>query len=151
MTARRDALVDTTVRMAVYGALAESGLAPLRLDVAHTTGLSAPEVAASFTRLAAACVLVLDPAGEVWMAMPFSNVPTAFRVRSAGKMWWANCAWDALGIAAATGRDVAVDTDCPDCGDPLALAVRSGALDAADGVAHFAVPAARWWDDIGDT
>lgn len=72
-------------------------------------------------------------------------------MRAGERAWWANCAWDALGIAAATGRDVKIATECADCGAPLALAVRGGMLAAGKGVAHFAVPAARWWDDIGYT
>jgi hypothetical protein len=35
---------------------------------------------------------------------------------------------------------------------PLRLEVRDGALEEpSEGVIHFAVPAARWWDDIGST
>ncbi|MEO7238488.1 MAG: organomercurial lyase, partial [Gemmatimonadales bacterium] len=46
---------------------------------------------------AAAHVLVLDPATRgLWMAMPFSAVPTSFRVTTPSGEWWANCASDAL-------------------------------------------------------
>lgn len=145
------AVVDAAIRVAIYEMLVERGVAPTRAELARVTGLAANAVATSMARLAAAHVLVLDDAGELRMAMPFSAVPTAFRVRSDDRAWWANCAWDALGIAAATGRDVDITTDCPDCGAPLALGVRNGALQSSEGVAHFAVPAARWWDDIGYT
>jgi hypothetical protein len=33
----------------------------------------------------------------------------------------------------------------------MELRVEGGELGEGDGVAHFAVPAARWWDDIGFT
>ena len=81
-----------------------------------------------------------------------SAVPTPFRVRVQGSAWWANCAWDALGILALLGQDGEIDTQCAYSSADLAIAVRSRALDPdADGVIHFAVPAARWWDDIGYT
>ena len=148
-----DRLIETddVVRRAVYGALAERGVAPTWKEVARETGLGSAAVAASVERLAAAHVLVLDSAGELRMAMPFSALPTAFRVRSGDRAWWANCAWDALGIAAATDRDVDVATDCPDCRSPLVLGVRDGEVVFGEVVAHFAVPAAHWWDDIGFT
>ena len=38
------------------------------------------------------------------MAMPFSALPTAFRVVVGERSVWANCAWDAFGIAAALER-----------------------------------------------
>jgi Alkylmercury lyase len=147
-----DRRLDDLVRGAIYDALAESGRSPARADVARVTGLRPDDVAAAYQRLSDRHVIVLDPeSGEVWMAMPFSAVPTAFRVSSGATQWWANCAWDALGIAAATQRDVTVDTTCPDCGDPLRLDVRRGAVPAGPGIVHFAVPAAHWWDDIGFT
>ena len=103
--------------------------------------------------LAAAHVVVLDrDSGEVWMAMPFSAVPTAFPVVIAGRSVWANCAWDAFGIAAALDEDISFATPCPASGAVIAGGVRRGVAYAHPGaVAYVGVPAARWWDDIGFT
>jgi hypothetical protein len=49
------------------------------------------------------------------------------------------------------GADGVVDTSCPDCGEPLELRIGDGELEPVDAVVHFAVPAARWWDNIGFT
>jgi hypothetical protein len=142
---------DGRVRRAVYAAFA-AGDVPTRDAVGRATGLAPDAVVMSYRRLAEAHVLVLEPGSdEVWMAMPFSAKPTAFRVTAGETAWWANCAWDALGIAAATGCDVEIATDCPDCAEPLGLRVEAGALVPAPGIVHFAVPAAHWWDDIGFT
>jgi Alkylmercury lyase len=144
--------IDGAVRRCVYDTLAATGRAPTQRDVAHVTFLAVEAIEASFVRLARSHVLVLDGLGEVLMAMPFSAAPTPFSVRATGsappQQWWANCAWDAFGIAAATGRDVEIDTDCPDCGEPLVLVVRDGQFVESAGIAHFAVSAAHWWDDI---
>jgi Alkylmercury lyase len=86
------------------------------------------------------------------MANPLSAVPTPFRVLTDdGRSWWGNCIWDGLGILAMVGSDGIVDTTCPDCGERVEFRVENGRLQPVDAVIHFAVPAARWWDNIGFT
>jgi hypothetical protein len=85
------------------------------------------------------------------MANPFAAKPTDFRVEAAGRSWFANCGWDAFGIGAALHVDCEIDTQCPDCGDPLHIAVRDGRPEPSDTVWHVLVPAAQWWADIGFT
>lgn len=149
MTSAAD--VDARVRAAVYSAFAV-GRVPWRADVAAAVSLGIGDVSSSYERLAESHVLVLDPATrEVWMAMPFSAVPTPFRVESSHAAWWAPCAWDALGIPVAVGLDARVTTACAQSGSPIVLHVESGELRGDDCVAHFAVRASRWWDDIGFT
>ncbi len=143
--------VDSRVRTAVYEIFA-SGQIPARLDVARLIGIEERDVASSYERLADSHVLVLDPTTrEVWMAMPFSAVATAFVVAARDRQWWANCAWDAMGISAALQCDVRVETTCADCREPMTVTIANGELMPAHGVAHFAVPAAEWWNDIGFT
>jgi hypothetical protein len=116
--------------------------------VAEALGLSQAAVAESFRRLAEKRVLALDANGEILMAPPFSAVPTGFLVESDARSWWGNCIWDALGILAMLRRDGRVLASCGDCGTAMTLEVTGGALEPAEGVAHFAVPARRWWEDI---
>lgn len=143
---------DALVRQAIYESFAARGAPPTRAAIVLASGFDADAVAASYERLALGRAIVLDPAtGEVRMAMPFSAVPTAFRVRAEGVSWWANCAWDALGVAAATGRDVEIVTQCPDCRERLVLRTVDGVPEEVPWVVHFLVPVARWWDDIGFT
>ncbi|NOT00655.1 MAG: hypothetical protein HOP29_08510 [Phycisphaerales bacterium] len=132
------------------------------------------------------------------MAPPFSGIETPFLVRANGKGYYANCVWDALGVAATLHADAVVEAFDGHTGEPMRIEVRNGALvrsevrdgtsvpaDVRDGgpvpvqirdgapvpmkvrdgtvvpvamrdatpvpteaVAHFAVPAARWWTDI---
>jgi hypothetical protein len=82
------------------------------------------------------------------MANPFSAVPTAYRVRAAGRWWYRNCAWDAVGICAALRVDGRIETSCPDCREAIALEVRSQRVDDEGLLFHCLVPAAHWWDDI---
>jgi hypothetical protein len=59
--------------------------------------------------------------------------------------------WDAFGIPAMLGVDASLGTSCPDCGEALTFSVRDGELEPMDAVAHSAVPAARWWENIAYT
>jgi hypothetical protein len=147
LTERLD--LDGRVRLAVYGHFLDMGSRPGVRDVARRLALSPEEVEASFLRLASQHVLVLEEGStDIRMAMPFSGVPTAFRVETPRGGWWANCAWDALGISAMLQVDARVESRCDDCGDPLTVSIEQGRLTRGEGVIHFAVPAARWWEDI---
>jgi Alkylmercury lyase len=108
-------------------------------------------VQACWERLHDAHALVLDPAGGIRMANPFSGVPTAYRVHAGGRWWFGNCAWDAFGICAALHQDGRIETVCADCRQPVRIAVRGQRPDDDSLLFHCLVPAARWWDDIAFT
>ena len=44
--------------------------------------------------------------------------------------------------------DARIVTRCGDCEEPMELRVTGGAPVPAEGVIHFPIPAARWWDDV---
>ncbi len=147
------ATLDRDVRLAVYREIVDEGRPPSVPEVAGGLGITTPEIEASFHRLAEERVLVLAPGtSSIWMASPFSAIPTPFEVEVGDRRYFGNCIWDALGIPVCLKTDGRIHTSCPDCSEPLSLDVRDGLLGAsADHVIHFEVPAARWWDDIGST
>ena len=140
---------DLELRNATYGLFVEVGRAPTAEEVAERIEAPPDAVRAGWSRLHQQHALVLDPATtELRMANPFSAVPTAYRVRAQERWWYANCAWDAVGICASLHVDGRIETSCPDCGEPIALEVRGGRPDDESLLFHCLVPAARWWDDI---
>jgi|ERR1700682_669343 len=144
--------LDRAVRMHVFGVVAKTARVPTNSETAAALGLPQAEVEESLRRLAAGKVLVLAPnTVNVWMANPFSAVPSAFKVRSRGLTYFAPCIWDALGIPAALDADAEIETTCGDCGSAIGIAVRARRLSREEGVVHFALPALRWWDNIGFT
>lgn len=145
---------DLRIRLWIFERLRDTGAAPRSSEIAAAFALPEAEARAALARLAGEHdAIVLDDAGEVWMAEPFSAVPTGFRVRCGARAWWGNCIWDALAILSLLDVDGRVETRCPDSGEELVVGVESGALvePAGGAVVHFAVPAADWWRDVGYT
>jgi Alkylmercury lyase len=141
---------DTAVRLEVYRFFIDRGRPPVPAEIAEAVGTDQASVEDSLRRLAEGHVLVLAPGTPyIWMANPFSAIPTPFSVEANGRTWFGNCIWDGLGIVAMVGGNGSVKTWCPDCGERLTVSVRDHESSSGEGVVHFAIPAARWWDDIG--
>jgi hypothetical protein len=142
---------DAEVRRYLYERFVATGRPPTAAQTAAALRLNEDEAAAAYRRLADAHVIVLEPGTTaVRMAAPLSAKPTPFLVTTDLGRFYGNCVWDALGVAAMLDADARIDTDCADCGEAMLLEISGGEVQA-DGVAHFAVPAAHWWDDIGFT
>jgi hypothetical protein len=139
---------DLELRNATYRLFVELGGGPSPDAVARALDVDVESVRLGWRRLHDAHAIVLDSAGEIRMANPFSAVPTSYRVEAAGRSWYANCAWDAFGICAALHVDGRIDTTCPDCDEPITVEVRDGRPDDESLVFHSLVAATHWWDDI---
>lgn len=141
---------ERLVRAHVIRALRDTSAAPSSEDLASALGSTTDAVRAALHALADEHRLALVPGTEsVWMAHPFSAVPTDFVVAAGGRSWWANCVWDGLSILGLVG-DGCLDTHSPQSGEAIRLTVEGGRV-AGHAVVHFLVPARRFWDDIGFT
>jgi hypothetical protein len=142
--------LDQVLRHRVYSALARGARAPGASSLAATLGVAVAEIREGLERLHAAHALVLDAGTrEVRMALPFSNLPTAYRVESGGRSWDVNCAWDSLGLVRLLGLQEARILDQGGPGrERRVLTVVGGDLVERDGVISSPRPAWRWWDDI---
>jgi Alkylmercury lyase len=142
--------LDLRIRNHLYSSFVRDGNARALAEAARELDIGDEETRAAYRRLHEAHALVLEPDAEsIRMLNPFSVVETPHRVEADGRSWWANCAWDALGIPAALHADGRVESACPDCGQQLELEVRDGELvRGAELLVHFVVPARHWWDDI---
>ena len=142
-------MFDARVRLAILQGFID-GDTPSMATVAAALGEPASDVAMSFERLAVGRAIVLTPGThEIRMAAPFAGKPTDFRAMVAGSAYFANCIWDAMGIPAMLGApDARIETVCGDCNTLLHLDLRDGGVTGDATVVHFAVPAARWWENI---
>jgi len=140
---------DTHTKLAIYRHFAATGSAPTPEDVAGAIGGEVAGVLESYGRLRAQRVLVLEADGaSIRMAPPFSGVPTQHAVHVDGTRYFANCAWDALGIPAALQRAGEVRSRCEQSGERFRLQVGRQGPEPSSWLFHCLVPAARWWDDI---
>lgn len=142
---------DWTVRTAVFAAFAETGRTPAIPAIAAEVGATEHQIRESFGRLQKAHQLALLPDGNVWMANPFSAVPTAYPVETAEMTCWANCAWDALGVLALLEADGRIRTRCAESDEALEIRIETGELRGDDGVIHMVTPIREAWADIGFT
>lgn len=140
---------DTQIKLAVYRHFAETGQRPSPKIVAERVGSDVGSVLDAYLRLRAQRVLALEEDGStIRMAPPFSGVPTQHVVIVDGKQYFANCAWDALGIPAALHQPGMIYSRCEQSGWPLRLSVSRDGPEPSNWLFHCLVPAAKWWDDI---
>ena len=142
--------LDTLVKLNIYETIAETATAPTTHKVAKVLGVPLPEIDAAFKRLHEKRLLVPEPGdpSHIRMAPPFSGIATPFLVKAWAKDYYANCVWDALGIPAALHTDGIIEAADAHSGEPMSLEIRNGQPVPQACAIHFAVPAARWWDDI---
>jgi hypothetical protein len=144
--------IEWVVRAEVYRHFASTGQGPSNVELARAVGISSRAVEEALRHLEDGHHLALFPdRHEVWMAHPFSAVPTDFPVDTAERRYWANCAWDALGIPAILGVDGWTEARCAATGERIAFGVRGGQARGGPGVIHMVVPPREAWDDIGFT
>ena len=140
---------DARVRSAIYGWIVEGIDAPRAEELAEILGEPPDEIREAYRRLFRKRVLFLEPDGEtIRMAPPFSGVPTQHRVRVGDRRYFANCSWDSLGIPAALHAEADVYSRCEQSLEPIHLRVGKSGPEPENVVSHFAVPAAKWWDDL---
>ena len=141
--------LDTQVKLAIYAFTADAGRVPAIAELAERVNVPPAEIGAAFQRLYKDRVLVLNPDGEtIRMAPPFSGVRTQHRVRAGGKEYFANCAWDTLGILSALHAEGEVISRCEQTQERIAFHVSRAGPAPEPCVIHFAVPASQWWKDI---
>jgi hypothetical protein len=140
---------DARVRSGIYAWVVEHTVPPSVGELAGMLGESRESIREAYGSLFRKRVLFLEPDGEtIRMAPPFSGVPTQHRVRAAGREYFANCSWDSLGIPAALHATGEVSSRCEQTLEPIHLTVGPDGPAPERVVAHFAVPAAKWWADL---
>ncbi len=137
------------LRHFVWQRLAATGQPPKPLEAAEALGITTEQAEVAYRQLHERHALLLEPdTFNVRMANPFSGQVTDFRVRAGDVTYFANCAWDALGIPAALQADASIRAYCAASGRPIHLEVRAGQVSGDAALVHFAVPFAHWYDDL---
>ena len=137
------------IRAYIYHCFADKTRAPSVDETAEKFRLPVDQVVTAYVELNNRHALFLNPGThEILMANPFSNVETPFHVYANDKMYFANCAWDSLGIPAALHCDADVESACSQSGEKIVLQVRDGDVSQSDVLVHFLIPFRNWYDDL---
>ncbi len=136
------------LRGLVARTFADEGRPPSVAEAARVLDSTIEAVRANLAELDARHLLVLSADRDaIRMAHPFSAAPMGFVVRAGDSRWWGGCTWDSFGIAAALGRDVSIETTCPECMAEHRFEVGATRPPPAL-VARVPRPARSWWDDV---
>ena len=137
------------VRVFVYNCFADTTRPPNMEETARHFNISIEEAGELYKELHNRHAFFLEPGTlTIRMANPFSGIPTDFKVHANGKTYYANCAWDMLGIPAALHSEAVIDAVCTENNETIQLEVNNGEITNYDLLIHFPLPFARWYDDL---
>ncbi|MEP6676644.1 MAG: alkylmercury lyase family protein [Ferruginibacter sp.] len=85
---------------------------------------------------------------KIWVIHPFSLAPTNFLVKTAKKLWWGNCAWCSLGIAALLKEDLTITTRFGAYDEQVVIHIEAGEIKEKNLYIHFPVPMKNAWDNV---
>jgi hypothetical protein len=137
------------IRAFVYRHFAETTRPPQVEESASRFGLTRQETADVYEELQRRHAIFLAPGThDIQMAWPFSGVETPFKVHANHKVYFANCAWDSLGIPAALHTDAEIESVCAQSGDAIRINVTGQQAGGSDALVHFLLPFHKWYDDL---
>ncbi|MBL8098267.1 MAG: hypothetical protein JNK81_03750 [Anaerolineales bacterium] len=137
------------VRHFVYQNFADMTHPPSVGETANHFGITNKEATELYKELHNRHAFFLDlETLNVRMANPFSGIPTDFKVTANGKTYFANCAWDMLGIPAALHTDATIEAKFTESNQEVKLEVKNGKVSNGELLVHFPLPFSRWYDDL---
>lgn len=137
------------IRAFVYQYFAETTHAPSVEETASRFALTDEQAASAYEGLSQRHAFFLQPGKHsIQMAWPFSGVETAYKVHANNKTYYANCAWDSLGIPAALHADGEIEAVCAQSGEPIHITVSRQQVQESNVRVHFLVPFRNWYDDL---
>ena len=151
----------TELRVFVYDTIASRGRPPASTEIGAHFGITPDDARIAVADARLGKTMFPDPnTGEISIAGPVAGAPTPYRVQANGVTWFANSAWDMLGVAAMFMNEVTIETRCTCCGAPVKMVLDPLSFPAfhfpkappdQNLVVHFQMPARQWQDDIAAT
>ncbi|MEM7283327.1 MAG: alkylmercury lyase family protein [Pseudomonadota bacterium] len=142
-------LNNASLHFVIIDTFLKRGYAPTVDELAGRFVVERSHVCDGLKRLQDYHGVVLHPDSlEIWVAHPFSTVPTGFLVTSGDREWWGNCAWCSLGLAALAKQPVIIKTSPGYDRPPVELLITNDQLQNDQFVVHFPIPMAQAWDNV---
>jgi hypothetical protein len=140
------------IRAFVYRYFAEKTHPPRVEETAAYFTLTQEEAVAAYEELHGRHAFFLKPGThDILMANPFSGISTSFKVYANDKTFFANCAWDSLGIPAALHVDAEIEAVCAQSGELIRLSVVDQQIQDSGALVHFLLPFRDWYNDLAFT
>ena len=142
------------IRHFVYNHFADAAHPPGVDVTAEHFNISAEEAGEYYKELNNRHAFFLEPNTlNVRMAWPFSAVPTNFKVHAHGKTYYANCAWDMLGIPVVLRSEAVMEGVCTESNETVQLEVKDGQITSYQStnsqlLIHYPLPFTHWYDDL---
>src|SRR5256712_10293062 len=143
------------VRKYIFEHFEELAMAPVLEQIMQKFGLDRASAFIVPVELQSARLIALLPGTQrILMAFPFSSIVTPFGVQTAGndKDYFANCAWDAVAIHVALGKEQWIASYCHHCAEDIKVHLRDQMLvsqgSRSEPLIYLALPASKWWENI---
>jgi hypothetical protein len=147
--------LQKNVRKYIFEHFEEHTTAPVLEQIIRKFGLDRASAFKTLVDLQSARhIALLTGTQRILMAFPFSSIVTPFRVKVAGKdkEYFANCAWDAVAIHVALGKEQWISSYCHHCSEDIKIHLkdqrRVSAQSDSQPLVYLALPASKWWENI---
>ncbi len=142
-------VTNNSLHHAILQHIIEKGFAPDVAGLSNLLGSNEDEVIQGLYELQDYHGVVLHPGTpKIWVIHPFSLAPTNFLVRSSKGVWWGNCAWCSLGVAALLNEDVTITTRLAAHDEQVVVHINKGELQEKNLFIHFPIPMKHAWDNV---
>ncbi len=143
-------------RLFVFEHFREHGVPPVVEQLMTEFTLSRDDAVGVLGELESARHIALVPGtARILMAFPYSAIATPFQVRTEGRSYFANCAWDAVAFHSMLGDgDTTIDSACHHCATPIHIEMQRGVattVEPADTIVYLALKPTQWWENIVTT
>jgi Alkylmercury lyase len=147
--------LQKNVRKYIFEHFEEHTTAPVLEQIMRKFGLNRASALRILEELQSARhIALLAGTQRILMAFPFSSIVTPFRVRVTGKEkeYFANCAWDAVAIHVALGKEQWISSYCHHCSEDIKIHLKDQRMVSQQSdkqpLVYLALPASKWWENI---
>jgi Alkylmercury lyase len=142
-------ITNSNLHYTIIRYIIDNGYAPDSNTLSQLLNASVPDIEKGLYALQDYHGVVLHPhASKVWVIHPFSLAPTNFLVKTEKGLWWGNCAWCSLGIAALLKQDLTITTRIAAYDEQVVIQIKDGDVLNKDLYIHFPVPMMQAWDNV---
>ncbi len=147
--------LQKNVRKYIFEHFEEHTSAPVLEQIMRKFGLNRASAFKVLEELQSARhIALLAGTQRILMAFPFSSIVTPFRVKVTGKdkEYFANCAWDAVALHVALGKEQWISSYCHHCSEDIRIRLKDQRMVSQQSdkqpLVYLSLPASKWWENI---